>query len=263
MSSSARSVSFSVEDRVATVVVNRPEAMNAIDPETEAALVECWARIAADDDIRAAVVTGAGERAFSAGADLKKTAAPAESYAAKTFGGGGDRNFLAGMECDKPFIAAVNGLALGGGLELALACDIRIAAAGARFGLPEVKVGTIPGAGGTQRLPRMIGSSDAMLMLLSGDMIDAVEALRLGLVSRVVPPDALLGEAQALAGRIAANAPLSVRAVKRLVRGGSQIPLDEALRLERLVWGMLRDTEDRREGRRAFAEKRKPNFVGR
>jgi len=263
MSSAGGSVKFSVEGHVATVVIDRPQAMNAIDPETEAALVECWQAIAEDDDIRVAIVTGAGDRAFSAGADLKKTMPPPDSYAAAAFRGKGDTNFLAGIDSDKPFIAAINGMALGGGLELALACDIRIATPGARLGLPEVKVGTIPGAGGTQRLPRMIGASDAMLMLLSGDMIDAAEALRLGLVSRIVSAENLMDEALALAGRIAANAPLSVRAVKRLVKSGAQMPLDQSLKLERLVWGTLRDTQDRIEGRRAFAEKRKPTFVGR
>ncbi len=263
MSSSAETVRFSVEDQVATVIIDRPQAMNAVDPETETALIECWARIASDDNIRAAVVSGSGAKAFSAGADLKKTMPPAENYAARAFRGNGDENFLAGMDNDKPLIAAINGLALGGGLELALACDIRLAAPHARFGLPEVKVGTIPGAGGTQRLPRMVGASDAMLMLLTGEMIDAQEALRLGLISRIVAEADLLAEAQALARRIAANAPLSVRAIMRLVRDGRDLPLGEALKLERFVWGILRDTEDRIEGRRAFAEKRKPNFIGR
>ena len=160
-------------------------------------------------------------------------------------------------------MCAINGYALGGGLELALACDIRIAAPHARLGLPEVKVGTIPGAGGTQRLPRMVGGSDAMMMLLTGEPIDAVEALRLGLISRIVPADDLVAQAQAIARRIADNAPLSVRAIKRLVRSGAAMPLSEALQLERMLWGLLRHTEDRAEGRRAFAEKRRPNFVGR
>lgn len=259
----ASSLRFGVEGHVATVVIDRPQAMNAIDPETAQALAEAFTRIGNDDAIRAAVLTGAGDRAFSAGADLKKTLDVTGPYAAQAFAGSGDRDFAAAIECDKPLIAAVNGLALGGGLELALACDIRLAAPEARFGLPEVKVGTIPGAGGTQRLPRMIGASDAMLMLLTGDTIDAAEALRLGLVSRIVPAADLVAEATALAGRIARNAPLSVRAVKRLARSGREMRLGDALQLERFVWGLLRDTEDRREGRLAFAEKRKPRFVGR
>jgi len=256
-------VHFGVADGVATVVIDRPEAMNAIDPETESALVACWARIAASDEIRAAVVTGAGEKAFSTGADLKKTADAGEAYAARALRGTGDRNFLSGIESDKPYVCAINGYALGGGLELALVCDIRIAAPHARLGLPEVKVGTIPGAGGTQRLPRMLGGSDAMMMLLTGEPIDAVEALRLGLITRIVPADDLLAQAQGIARKIADNAPLSVRAIKRLVRSGSAMPLSEALQLERMLWGLLRHTEDRAEGRRAFAEKRRPNFVGR
>lgn len=255
-------VRFSVEGNVATVMLDRPEAMNAIDPETEAELRVCWRRIDTESDIRAVVLTGAGEKAFSTGADLKKTLQTGGSYAAKAFGAG-DESFVASLNSDKPLICAINGYALGGGLELALACDIRIAAPHARFGLPEVKVGTIPGAGGTQRLPRTVGGSDAMLMLLTGDMIDAAEALRLGLISRIVPAGELVAEAQSLARRIAANAPLSVRAIKRLVRDGRALPLEEAMRLERLAWGLLRDTEDRMEGRRAFQEKRAPNYVGR
>lgn len=256
------SVGFSVEGQVATVTIDRPEAMNAIDAETGEALRDCLKRIETESAIRVAVLTGAGDKAFSAGADLKKSPPPSESYAATAFGSG-DESFIASLAIEKPIICAINGYALGGGLELALACDIRLAAEHARFGLPEVKVGTIPGAGGTQRLPRMIGASDAMLMLLTGDMIDAAEALRLGLISRVVPAADLLCEAQRLAARIAANAPLSVRAIKRLVTSGRMLPLDEAIRLERLVWGLLRDTEDRQEGRLAFREKRAPNYVGR
>lgn len=255
-------IRFSIEDHVATVTLDRPDAMNAIDPETEAELFACWRRIDTDPAIRAVVLTGSGEKAFSAGADLKKTMPPPESYAAKAFGAG-DESFVSTMPKEKPLICAINGYALGGGLELALACDIRIAAPHARFGLPEVKVGTIPGAGGTQRLPRMVGASDAMLMLLTGDMIDAAEALRLGLISRIVAAEDLMAEAQALAQRIAANAPLSVRAIKRLATDGRTLPLDQAVRLERYVWGLLRDTEDRLEGRRAFQEKRSPNYVGR
>lgn len=255
-------IDFSVDAHVATVVLNRPEALNAIDPETQAGLAECWRRIREDDEIRVAILTGAGDRAFSTGADLKKTMPPAESYAALAFGRG-DAGFLDGMDIGKPVICAINGFALGGGLELALACDIRIAADTARFGFPEVRVGSIPGGGGTQRLPRTVGRSDAMLLLLTGDMIDSAEALRLGIVSRVVPAADLLPEARAVAGRIAANAPLAVRAVKHLVGYGEGLPVGTAVAAERLVWGVLRDTDDRIEGRRAFQEKRRPAFKGR
>lgn len=255
-------VDFSVRDHVATVVLNRPEAMNAIDPETQTELRLHWTRIREDDGIHVVILTGAGERAFCTGADLKKTMPPSENYASLAFGRG-DPDFASQIATDKPIICAVNGYALGGGLELALACDIRIAADHARFGLPEVRVGTIPGDGGTQRLPRTIGASDAMLLLLTGDHIDAAEALRLGLVSRVAPSTKLREEAEAIAGRIAANAPLSVRAIKRLVKQGAGLPLDAAIAQERLTWGVLRDTEDRIEGRRAFQQKRKPVYKGR
>jgi E-phenylitaconyl-CoA hydratase len=152
---------------------------------------------------------------------------------------------------------------MGGGMELALACDIRIASANAVFALSEVRIGSIPGAGGTQRLPRAIGASNAMLMLLTGDRVDAVEALRMGLVSKVVDREDLLSAAQEIARRIAQNAPLSVRSIKRLVTNGADMPLPAALDNERYVFGLLRDTEDRIEGRRAFQEKRPPVYKGR
>ncbi|MBL8688053.1 MAG: enoyl-CoA hydratase/isomerase family protein [Rhodospirillaceae bacterium] len=256
-------IDFSVRDRVATVMLNRPEAMNAIDPETEAELKRCLAEISADDAIRVAIVTGAGERAFCSGADLKKTMPPKESFASLAFSAARADPFTAAMAIDKPLVAAINGYAIGGGLELALACDIRIAADTARFGLAEVRIGTIPGAGGTQYLPRIIGATNAMMLLVTGDQIDAPEALRIGLVSRVVSLKDLKSEAEAIAARIAANGPLAVKAVKRLVRLGAGLPLDRAAEMERFVWGLLRDTEDRIEGRLAFQEKRKPVFRGR
>jgi E-phenylitaconyl-CoA hydratase len=148
-------------------------------------------------------------------------------------------------------------------MELALACDIRLASENAQFALSEVRIGSIPGAGGTQRLPRAIGASNAMLMLLTGDRIDAAEALRIGLVSKVVPADQLMSTAQTIARRIAQNAPLAVRAVKRLVQQGMDMPLNAAIDTERYVFGLLRDTEDRIEGRRAFQEKRSPAYLGR
>jgi E-phenylitaconyl-CoA hydratase len=170
---------------------------------------------------------------------------------------------LSKLHTDKPVIAAINGYALGGGLELALLCDVRIASSKAIFSLPEVGIGSIPGAGGTQRLIRAVGRSDAMMMLLTGERIDAAEALRIGLVSRVVEPEALQDAARALALKIASNAPLAVAAVKRLARIGVELPLAAGLELEQHAFGVLRDSEDRIEGRMAFAEKRKPVFRGR
>jgi E-phenylitaconyl-CoA hydratase len=257
------SVIVEVADHVATITLNRPEAMNSIDPDMRQELKNVWARIHADDDIRVAILTGAGEKAFCTGSDLKKTMPPKESFAQTMFGQSGSDHLLAGLDTDKPLLCAVNGYAMGGGMELALACDIRIASENARFALSEVRIGSIPGAGGTVRLPRAIASSDAMLMLLTGDRIDAAEALRIGLVSKVVPADQLLHTAQEIGRRIAQNAPLAVRAVKRLVQQGADMPLDAAMNAERYAFGLLRDTEDRIEGRRAFQEKRAPEYKGR
>lgn len=255
-------IEFEVENGVATIVLNRPEAMNAIDPETSAELIEAYARVNSDPAINVLIVTGAGEKSFCTGMDLKKTMPPKESFASLTFGADGNMG-IGRRETDKPVICAINGYALGGGLEFALACDIRIASENARFGLTEVRIGSIPGGGGTQRLPRIVGLSYAMHMLLTGDQIDAAEALRIGLVSRVVPFADLRAEATKIAARIAANAPLSVRAVKKLVKAGIHLPLREAMDHERYAFGLLRDTEDRIEGRRAFQEKRPPVYRGR
>lgn len=257
------SVTIEVAGHVAIVTLNRPQAMNSIDPEMRLQLRQAWTRVREDDAIRVAILTGAGEKAFCTGSDLKKTMPPQESAARLTFGKAESDHLLEGLDTDKPLIAAINGYAMGGGMELALACDIRIAADNAQFALSEVRIGSIPGAGGTQRLPRAIGQSDAMLMLLTGDRIDAAEALRVGLVSRVVALPDLPGAARAVADRIAANAPLSVRAIKRLVRQGMDMPLAAGMDGERYVFGLLRDTEDRIEGRRAFQEKRPPVYKGR
>jgi E-phenylitaconyl-CoA hydratase len=252
-----------VQDHVATLTLNRPEAMNSIDPEMRAQLHAAWKRIKEDEEIRVVILTGAGEKAFCTGSDLKKTMPPKESFAELTFGRPYSDHLLAGLDTDKPLICAINGYAMGGGMELALACDIRIASTNAVFALSEVRIGSIPGAGGTQRLPRAIGSSNAMLMLLTGDRVDAAEALRIGLVSKVVSSEELLPAAQEIARRIAQNAPLSVRSIKRLVTSGADMPLPAALDNERYVFGLLRDTEDRIEGRVAFQEKRQPVYKGR
>lgn len=257
-------VEFELQDGVATVTLNRPEAMNAIDPPMRRELCSLWERIHTDPEIRVAVITGAGPRSFCTGSDLKKTLPIPETPAQQIFGDvPGSGSLIANLRTDKPLIAAINGFAMGGGMELALACDIRICSDNARFALSEVRVGSMPGAGGTVRLPRYVARSDAMLMLLTGDQFGAADALRMGLVSRVCPLPDLRQEALSIARRIASNAPLSVRAVKRMVTQGQDMPLAAAIDAERCAFGLLYQSEDRIEGRRAFAEKRPPRFQGR
>jgi len=255
-------ISLNVKDFIATVVLNRPEAMNALDPESVNELHAVWNQISNDNSIRVAILTGAGDRAFCTGADLKKTQPPSESFAELHYGSAPAMPGLGNLHTSKPVIAAINGFALGGGLELALQCDIRIASATAQFGLPEVCIGSIPGAGGTQRLIRALSLSDAMCMLLTGARIDATEALRIRLVSRVVEPADLLANAHELAAQIARNAPLAISAVKRLALTGRELSLAAGLELEQQAFGILRNSEDRLEGRNAFSEKRKPVFRG-
>jgi E-phenylitaconyl-CoA hydratase len=258
------SVELTIKNHVATVLLNRPEALNSVDPEMRGLLHETWDRVHHDDDIRVIIVTGAGDKAFCSGSDLKKTMPPAETPAQQILGSSiAHASLIANLKTDKPMIAAINGYAMGGGMELALACDIRICTENAQFALPEVKVGSMPGAGGTVRLPRYIGRSDAMLMLLTGKRTDAQEAYRIGLVSKIVPQAELMAAAHEIADAIVANAPLSVRAVKRMVQQTDDMPLPYAMDAERAMFGLLYNSEDRLEGRKAYAEKRKPDFKGR
>jgi E-phenylitaconyl-CoA hydratase len=256
-------VLYEVSERIATVTLNRPDALNSLDPESLAELNDAFQKANADPDVRVIILTGSGDKAFCTGSDLKKTMPPKESFAELTFGRPKWLYPFAGMEIDKPMLCAVNGYALAGGMELALACDIRIASTNAQFGQSEVCIGSIPAAGGTQRLPRMIGMSDAMLMMLTGNRIDAEEALRIGLVSRLVAPVELMSVAREIASKIAENAPLAVRAVKRLVRDGLDMPLLAGIQAEQFALGLLRDSKDRIEGRVAFQAKRKPHYEGR
>jgi enoyl-CoA hydratase len=248
---------------VATVTLNRPEVLNALSGAMLDELTRTFADLAHDATLRAVVLTGAGPKAFAAGADIGELHALADARAGEAQAARGQAMTLAIERLPVPVIAAVNGFALGGGCELAMACDIRIAAENARFGQPEVNLGVLPGYGGTQRLTRLVGEGMAMYLCLSGEMIDAAEALRIGLVQKVVPADALLGEARRIAELIAAKGPLAVAAAKRAILDGAALPLAEALTLEALRFGQLVATADFREGSSAFLAKRKAAFEGR
>lgn len=254
-------VDFKIENHVAYVTLNRPEAMNSLDPESVTQLKEIWTQVRNDNDIRVAVLTGAGEKSFCTGTDMKKTPVPSECMAAIWLRDG--QPIIPEMKTWKPIICAINGFAIGGGLEMALACDMRIASSKAKFGLTEVKVASLAGLNGTQCLPRAIPQAVAMKMLLTGEMIDAQEALRVGLVSDVVEPEALMELAKKYAEKIASNAPLSVKAAKQAAVMGLEMPLEHGIAFSHLLWGVLRDTEDRKEGFKAFSEKRAPNWQGR
>jgi enoyl-CoA hydratase len=257
-----QAITYSLAEHVATVTLSRPEVHNAMNEAMRRDLTRCFDGVATDDDVKVVVVTGAGERAFSAGADIREFVEPLvpvrfrEQRRRLDFRQAMDR-------CAQPIIAAVNGFALGGGLELALACDIRIAALDATLGLTEINLAIIPGGGGTQRLPRLVGRGKALEMILTGARIPADEALRIGLVERVVPTGEALKVALELARAIAAKAPVALRYAKEAVVKGLELPLADGLRLEGDLSTLLRTTEDRVEGAKAFLEKRAPRWIGR
>jgi enoyl-CoA hydratase len=249
-----------VADRLATVTVNRADKLNALNGGVLRDLDAMLDELSDRSDVGAVVITGAG-RAFAAGADISNLAT-AQTGELERFSRTGQQLFRRIERFSKPVIAAVNGFALGGGFELALACHVRIAAASAKFGLPEVRLGLIPGYGGTQRLPRLVGRGRALQLILSGDAIDAAEALRLGIVNAVVEPPALLGAARALAVTMLKNAPIALTRAIEAVDAGLDATLDDGLRLEARLFGSLETTSDMREGTRAFLEKRPPVFRG-
>ncbi len=261
----SETVLFEQDGAIGVLTLNRPEALNTLTPEMLDRMAEVLRDVEARGEVRVLILTAAGEKAFCVGADLKGRAQEYEGD-----GAGPDplaervRRVFGQVETfPLPVIAAINGYALGGGLELALACDLRVAADGARFGLPEAKVGSMPGAGGTQRLTRAIGPARAKELMFTAEFIDAAEASRIGLVNRVVPKEGLMDAVRALASTIAQRAPLSIRAVKTAVNLCQDASLEAGLAFERMAHAVLRASRDRREGIQAFLEKREPQFVGR
>ncbi|OGS49421.1 MAG: crotonase [Euryarchaeota archaeon RBG_16_68_13] len=246
-----------MEDRIAIVTVNRPEALNALNSKVLQELVMTFEHLAGAHDVRAIILTGAGEKAFVAGADIKEMSKLTGLEMQKFSEMGRRLGDLMGG-CSKPIIAAINGYALGGGCELAMACDIRIASDRAWIGQPEINIGIIAGFGGTQRLPRLIGPGRAVEMLLTGDWVDAATAERIGLVNRVVPSDRLLLEAKALAAKIASKGTMGVALTKACVRAAQEMPLSAGLSYESAAFGIVGSTEDKAEGMKAFLEKRSP-----
>ncbi len=253
---------YDLRDGIALITVNRPDKLNALSQAVITELAAVAKRITEDEVVHAAIITGSGPKAFIAGADIGELsacgAAEAEALSQR-----GSAVFRSLERCPKPVLAAVNGFALGGGCELAMACHLRVASENARFGQPEVKLGITPGYGGTVRLPRLVGRGRALELLLSGGMIDAQEAWRIGLVNRVVPAAQLLPESEQLLRAILENGPLAVAGCIRMVEEQETLPLDQALTLESRRFGELAGTEDFREGTGAFLGKRKAEFRGR
>ena len=253
---------FSVEESgIAWITVNRPEKLNALSNSVIAELGDAFGRVSTDAAIRAVAITGAGEKAFVAGADIAELAA-LSPYDARAFALRGQAVFRQLETCGKPSVAAVNGFALGGGLELAMACAVRFASENAKLGQPEVKLGIIPGYGGTQRLPRLVGRGRALELLLAGEAIPAAEAYRIGLVNAVVPQTELADYCRAWLAKVLANAPLAVGLVLDAVDTGLAGGFEEGLRFEAAAFGVSAATEDSREGTRAFLEKRRAAFTG-
>jgi enoyl-CoA hydratase len=250
-----------ISDAIAVVTLNRPKVLNALNTALLAELDAALDALSADDAVRAVIITGAGEKAFAAGADISELAA-VNGVEGQALAARGQRVFGKLETLGKPVIAAINGFALGGGCEMALACTLRIASEGAKLGQPEVKLGIIPGYGGSQRLPRLVGKGAALKLILTGEMIGAAEALRIGLVEEVTPASELMPRVKALAATIAGMAPIAVRQCIAAVHAGYDLPLDEALAHEAALFGICCGTADKAEGTKAFLEKRTANWQG-
>jgi len=254
-------IHVAIKDGLGVVTINRPKVLNALNRAVLEELRTVLRGLAQTENVHAVILTGAGEKAFVAGADIAEML-ELTPMQMKEFSRLGQEVTQLLHAMSKPTIAAINGYALGGGCELALACDIRIASEEAQLGLPEVSLGIFPGFGGTQRLPRLIGRGRAAELIFTGERIDAAEALRIGLVNRVVPSEKLLDEAKGLAAQILARAPIAVRHAKEALNRAEETPLQEGLQYERESFGLTAATKDREEGMRAFVGKRKPRFEG-
>jgi enoyl-CoA hydratase len=252
-----------VESPIGIITFNRTNVLNALRTKLLRELSAALNEMAHDESVRAIVITGAGEKAFAAGADISELNALSAAGEGRAQARSGQALTRQIERLNKPVIMAVNGFALGGGCEIAMAGDIIVASENAKFGQPEVNLGLIPGYGGTARTTRRVGKGMALYLCLTGEIIDAREALRIGLVQRVVPPAELLSEAKRIAATIASKAPLAVAACKRTINNGAHLSIDDALELEALEFGTLVDTDDIKEGTGAFLEKRKPAWKGR
>jgi enoyl-CoA hydratase len=251
-----------VQDQIATVTLNRPKVLHALNAQVFDELEAVFTALAKDAGVRVILLTGAGEKAFAAGADINELAAT-DAMTGEAKARRGQSVFRLIERCGKPVIACINGFALGGGCEMALACTMRLASEKARLGQPEVKLGLVPGYGGTQRLPRLVGRSAALRMMLTGEMVSAEEALRIGLVDEVVSADRLMARATELARTIAAVAPLAVAGCMEAVERGGELGLEDGLKIEAKIFGRLCGTADKAEGTAAFLAKRPPQWTGR
>ena len=256
-----KNVIYEKSEGIAIITINRPDALNALNAETIDEILQCLEDTAKDDNVRAVILTGAGPKAFCAGADIKAIKGMT-ALDARKLSQMGYKLCKAIENLEKPVIAAINGYALGGGLEVAMACDLRIASEKARMGQTEINIGLIPGWGGTQRLPRLVGKTLAKEMVFTGKMIDAQTAYQRGLVNKVVPPEQLMDAAKEMAKELASKAPVALKLSKMLINHGLETDLDTALVLEREAFGVVASTEDLQEGVSAFLEKRKPVFKG-
>jgi enoyl-CoA hydratase len=256
-------ISFERDGAVATITINREKVRNALNEATRVEIFAALHEAEAEDELRVVIITGAGDKAFVAGADINELRAMPSATIARQNSQRSHQIGLYMAEMSKVVIAAVNGFALGGGCELAMSCDIRLAADTARFGQPEINLGIMPGWGGTQRLTRLVGPGMSKLLNLTGELISAEEALRIGLVERVYPAGELMGAARELARQIASKAPLAVAAIKQAINRGMNMPLVDACMYEAALFGDITFSEDGKEGTSAFLEKRTPNWNGR